>query len=101
MNPLDLPEFTIIDKKSNEHDYLFTVERNQPPVKCPHCHILYVGDNEGKHYNHGNRNRLVRDLNMLGKRVGINIIQKRFKCLLCGKTFWEQYDSIDNHSIYQ
>lgn len=96
MNELDLMEFTIIDKKSNEHDYLFTVERNQPPFDCPHCLTPYVGDNKGKYYIHGNRERLVRDLNMLDKRVGINIIQKRYKCLLCGKTFWEQYDSIDS-----
>lgn len=98
MNQLDLPEFTIIDKKTNEHDYLFKVERNLPPYDCPHCLVPYLGDNEGKYYLHGNRERFVRDLNILSKRVGINIIQKRFKCLVCGKTFWEQYDSIDNHS---
>lgn len=96
MNELDLMEFTIIDKKSNEHDYLFTVECNHPPFDCSHCLTPYVGDNEGKYYIHGNRERFVRDLNMLDKRVGINIIQKRFKCLLCGKTFWEQYNSINS-----
>lgn len=98
MNQLDLPEFTIIEQKLNDHEYVFTVERNQPPNNCPHCLVPYSRNNESKYYLHGNRERIVRDLNMLGKRVGINIIQKRFKCLLCGKTFWEQYDSIDNRS---
>jgi len=87
---LDLPEFKVTDLKHNEHSILIYVEKKEPkPTVCPHCGV----------YNpmvrvHGNREQDVRDLNIMGKRVGLIFKRKRFKCMECTQTFIELCDSI-------
>ena len=87
---LDLPEFKIIDLKHNEHTILIYVEKKEAkPKVCPHCGV----------YNptvrvHGSREQDVRDLNIMGKRVGLILKRRRFKCMECNQTFIELCDSI-------
>ena len=89
MNQLNLPEFKVIGVQENDHDILFTVEAKKPPYCCSECGSTSI-------YKHGKTERFVRDLNMFGKRVGINIKGNRYKCRDCSKTFSETYKSIDD-----
>lgn len=88
MSLLNLPEFTEIEHyQENETDMLFKVERNTPPSYCPQCGF-------DKLYKHDNRTRLIMDLPIRTKRVGIKVYQKRYKCLNCNSTFWEHLSEV-------
>lgn len=89
MNLLNLPEFKVIGTQENDNDILFTVKTKKPPYCCPECGSISI-------YKHGKTERFVRDLNMFGKRVGINILGHRYKCQDCSTTFSESYKSTDD-----
>lgn len=87
---LSLPEFIITEPlQENESDMLFKVEKKTPPLYCPQCGFQRL-------YKHGSRKRLIMDLPVRTKRVGIQINHKRYKCLECNSTFWEHLSSIDD-----
>jgi len=90
MNQLNLPEFRVLKVEENEQkDLKFTVEAIRPIASCPEC------GNEDC-YKHAPMERFVRDLNMFNQRVGIVVKGNRYKCKECGKTFTEQFHSIDD-----
>ena len=103
MNDLSLPEFNILKKEGNKYDYLFTVELKKRPDFCIHCMwdeftADMFEESKGKRFKvHETRERMVTDLDMHRKRVKIKIIHKRYKCPLCGKTFFELLDSVDTN----
>lgn len=82
-NILNLPAYTIASIEQNEHDYHINAEVKTAPTRCEHCFSnVLVG--------YGRREQLVKDLPMHGRRVGIYVSTRRFKCQSCQKTFSEE-----------
>jgi transposase len=91
VNVLNLTPFDVIKVEENEHDFLFTVEPKNPPLGCQKCWKVGMD----KVHKHGSRERIIRDINYQGKRVGIKIKHQRYKCQSCGDTFYQELDMVD------
>ena len=87
-NILNLPAYTVTALEENDHDYHINAEAKQTITRCPHC----VAENP---HGFGRREQVVKDLPMHGKRVGIYIDTRRFRCRACSKTFYESLPEID------
>jgi transposase len=87
-NILNLSTYTVTNLEENEYDYHIDAEAKQHPTSCQICSsqdIVGFGRNE----------QLIRDLSMHGKRVGIYVDTRRYKCRECGKTFYERLPDVD------
>lgn len=96
---LNLPEFNVINQEMNEHYYRFTVERNKTPEICTNCG--WIKSEYDKSYEvfkpHQVKERTVSDLPIHSKAVKIVIRHKRYKCPMCGGTFYEWLDSVERN----
>ncbi len=91
-NILNLPSYTISRIGEDEHDYHIWAEAAAHPSACQHCdHREIVG--------FGRREQLIRDLPMHGKRVGIYVDTRRYRCRQCGKTFYEHLPDVDGRRL--
>jgi transposase len=91
-NILNLPAYTVTAFQKNDHDYHIDAVTKQEPVVCPHCrHDSLEG--------FGRREQMVKDLPMHGKRVGIYIDTRRYRCKSCGKTFYETLPEINEKRL--
>lgn len=89
-NILNLRAYTVLGSTEAEHDYHIKAETAVPLTVCPNCHSREV-------VGYGRVEVLVRDLPMHGKRVGIYIDARRFKCKTCGKTFMEHLPEVNEN----
>jgi len=87
---LRLNEFREIECLENELDMEVFVEPviSTTQIACPKCGSSVVTIHE-------NDERFFRDINMYGKRVGVSVQGKRYKCKDCGKSFILTYGCID------
>lgn len=88
-NILNLHAYTVTNIDETEHDYHINAETKTAPQICPHCR----GDNL---VGFGRNEQLVRDLTIHGKRVGIYVDTRRYRCRACNKTFYERLPDIDD-----
>ncbi len=91
-NVLNLPAYTITSFEENDHDYHISAEAKNHPAMCQLCgssDIVGFGRNE----------QLIRDLSMHGKRVGIYIDTRRYRCRACTKTFYERLPAVDDKRL--
>ncbi len=84
---LNLPAFRVIKVDESLHDYHVTSEPVAVQTACTSC----GSENFGKW---GSREQLVKDLPLHGKRVGISIDTKRYRCNDCGKTFFHSLPAV-------
>lgn len=91
-NVLNLPAYTVTAFQENEHDYHIDVVATQAPASCPHCH-------HGRFDGFGRREQMVKDLPMHGKRVGIYVDTRRYRCKSCGKTFYETLPAVNERRL--
>lgn len=89
-NILNLRAYTILGGTESDHDYHIKAETSAPLTVCPNCHSREV-------VGYGRIEVLVRDLPMHGKRVGIYVHARRFKCKSCGKTFMEYLPDVNEN----
>jgi transposase len=87
-NILNLPAYAVIGITENEHDYHIDAATKESPKSCPHCHAPQL---EG----FGRREQMVKDLPMHGRRVGLYIDTRRYRCKSCKKTFYETLPDIN------
>lgn len=87
-NILNLPAYTVQNVQETEHDYHVYVTAKDASHSCPHCHSTEL-------YGHGGGEQLIKDLPSHGKRVGMYVTTRRFRCRRCGKTFMEPLPGID------
>ena len=87
-NILNFSAYTVTGIEENDHDYHISAETLNPPQSCPHCH----SDNL---VGFGRREQMVKDLPMHGKRTGIYINTRRYRCRACTKTFYEALPEVD------
>lgn len=81
-NFLNLSSLTILSVGETEHDYHVTAESASPPPSCTTCRSKDI-------VGFGKRAQLYNDLPIHGKRVGVTINRKRYKCKVCSVTFYE------------
>lgn len=87
-NLLNLPAYTVTRVDETDHDYHVYVTVTDAPSVCRQCgSTAIVGG--------GRREQLVRDLPSHGKRVGIYVDTRRFRCRACSKTFSEPLPHTD------
>jgi transposase len=81
-NILNWPDYNVVNVAELEHDYQVQAEVAKPPTHCPHCnHPEIVG--------FGRREEIVMDTPVHGKRTGIMLNRRRYRCQSCRKTFME------------
>lgn len=86
---LNLPHYRILQVEDTDGDYHIKAETISPPDRCVHCGSdALVG--------FGRRENWIRDLPIHGKRVGLSIDTRRFRCKTCGKTFYESLPDVDS-----
>ncbi len=91
-NILNLPSYTVTEFQENDHDYHVDAVANTAAASCPHCKSTdLVG--------FGRREQIVRDLPSHGKRVGIYVDTRRFRCRSCTKTFYEALPDVDEKRL--
>lgn len=78
-NILNLIQYNIISIKEGHHDYHIDAETAEPADICRSCFSENVVGG-------GRQEILIKDLPMHGKRVGIYVKARRFRCLDCGRT---------------
>jgi transposase len=89
MNILNLPNLKVVEVKEDLQNYRIVAEMAVTPTCCLHCFsFLIVG--------YGKKNQLYMDLPMHGKRVGVEVIRKRFLCRKCERTFLEILPDMDD-----
>jgi transposase len=82
-NILNLPQYRVLRMEELDHDYHVYAEPVEVTNTCPHCQ-------SNRLTSWGTREQVFKDLPMHGKRVGIYIDTKRFRCQSCSKTFSQQ-----------
>ncbi|MDA8363978.1 MAG: ISL3 family transposase [Gammaproteobacteria bacterium] len=91
-NILNLSSYAIARIEEDEHDYHIWAEAAAHPSTCQRC-------GHGEVVGFGRREQLVRDLPMHGKRVGICVDTRRYRCRQCGKTFYERLPAVDERRM--
>lgn len=82
-------EFKVLERNELGNSITYTLEPINRPLYCPECH----GTN---FIQHGINQRKARDLNEFGKLVGLVIKGHRYRCKDCGKSWVDQYESIES-----
>lgn len=90
MNPLGLADWAVLKYEHAEGAIRWHAEYTRPPAACRRCGVL-----NPSLYRHGAKEQLFMDTPMHGRRAGILVLRKRFKCLECGKTFFELPPDLD------
>jgi transposase len=95
MNFLHLPGWTVTSVKESANDYLVEASCDEGAgfYYCVKCGEMFT-----KMYRHGSRKQLLMDLPVHGKRVGIELTRKRYRCTKCGVTFLQQLPDVDERS---
>jgi transposase len=96
MNILELDEFEIIKQYKNDDYYKFVVKAKDEPIFCSLCSAFHddVEDDKNHFKLHDTRTRTVADVEFRGRKVILEIQQRRFHCSFCGKNFTEFFESI-------
>lgn len=111
-NVLDLDEFEIIHESVDHENKtrLFEVNVKDEPFLCTKCGSMYDLDGtfDGKKFKkHDTRKRTVRDSEIRGYKVIIEINQRRYVCPECGERFTEfleclsPFDKVTKRLFYQ
>jgi transposase len=87
-NILNLAAYAVTAVQETDHDYHVDATVKDALKACPHCQ---APDPLG----FGRREQVVRDLPMHGKRVGLYIDTRRYRCRVCSRTFYEPLPDVD------
>src|SRR5262245_10816760 len=85
---LGLPGFRVTQQRVEPARYDIWVEPTAIGAVCPRCGQPSMAYHDGYE-------RTVRDLPILGRPVYLHILQRRFKCVACGKPFNEPSEVVD------
>ncbi|GHO55888.1 ISL3 family transposase [Ktedonobacter robiniae] len=85
---LGLADFRTLATDEQKHHFHFQVTPIAPPLQCVHC-------GHHKLYRHETKLQLFLDLPIRGKRVGITVERRRYRCCACRHTFFEPLSCMD------
>jgi transposase len=99
MNVLDLKEFNILHEYVDHENKMrkYEVEAKAEPYLCTKCGSTYDLDGtfDGKKFKkHDTRKRSVKDIEIRGYKVIIEVNQRRYTCPECGERFAEYFECI-------
>lgn len=86
---LNLRHIRPIRVEEADHDYHIRAESTVETARCPHCQSQQI-------IGFGRYEILIRDLPVHGKRVGIYLQRRRYRCRSCTRTFAESIPEIDD-----
>lgn len=86
-NLLNLPAYRVTAVDESAHDYHVHAEALVAPTTCRECRSDRIAP-------WGAREAVIKDLPMHGKRVGIYVQVRRFRCGACSKTFSEPMPAV-------
>lgn len=89
---LNLPSYRVLQAEDADGGYQIKAETVSPPERCVHC-------GSGPLVGFGRREQWIRDLPIHGKRVGIAVDTRRFRCKSCGRTFYEPLSAVDDKRL--
>jgi len=89
VNILNIEELNILKVDETDIDYHITAEMASPPSYCPQCGC--VANLQG----YGGKEQLFLDTPSHGKRVGVKLHRKRYRCKECSRTFLEPLKFMD------
>lgn len=89
MSILNLPGWIVLEVRQNGKDYRITATHDQPPRACYACGTV------GALVKWDHRERLYMDVPVHTNRVGIALIQQRYKCRSCQAVRWELLPEMD------
>ncbi len=92
MNLLNLPDWNVERVEDSARDYRVHATYTPEPGHCHACGLF------ARLYHHGTREQLLMDLPSHGKRVGILLTRKRYRCQDCQKTFLQPLPDVDERS---
>jgi transposase len=92
MDSLGIPEFEVMHIDVNEEYIKFTVKAKTNPFVCTECGS-FIKDADNLKV-HDTRPRIVADEDYRGKKVILEIQQRRFTCPHCRKRFTEVLRSV-------
>lgn len=97
MNVLQIDEFDIKEIHESENYYKFVVKSSlEVPYFCSEC-MAWASDEGVTFKLHDTRKRTVADVDLRGKKVVIEVLQRRFNCSFCGKRFPEFFTSVSRN----
>ncbi len=85
---LDLPDWTLLAKRSDGDEYELEAEYRLLPGACTKCGSV------GRLYKHGTKDTTYRDSPIRGHPVRLLARVQRFRCRDCGETFLQPLGSI-------
>lgn len=88
---LNLPGLKTLHAKDCGGHYQVEASGGIVPTTCPICQSAL--------YRHGCQRQVYMDTPINGKRALIEIDRKRFRCKICGKTFFEPLPSMDSKRL--
>ena len=89
---LNLPSYRVPQVEDADGDYQIKAETISPPDRCVHC-------GAGPLVGFGRREQWIRDLPIHGKRVGIAVDTRRYRCKSCQRTFYEPLPAVDDKRL--
>ncbi|MBS0569415.1 MAG: ISL3 family transposase [Proteobacteria bacterium] len=87
-NILNLAGYKVVRVEEDDHDYHITADVLRAAAACTVCGSSRI-------IGHGRNQQVIRDLPMHGKRVGIYVDTRRWRCTDCQKTFMETLPAVD------
>lgn len=78
---LDLPGWTVLAKRLEDHEYELEAEYTVKPTACQKCGVL------DRLYRHGTKDTIYRDSPIRGHATRILARVQRYRCRECGETF--------------
>jgi transposase len=88
VNFLNLPSWEIVSSKETDDDYEITARPISSPSACPFCGKTAL-------LRHGTDRQVIHDVPSHGKRVTILVDHQRWRCVSCGRTFYEPLPDVD------
>jgi transposase len=87
---LNLPNWKVLSTEENANSFYITAEIEYEPRACPHCGVI-----NPKLQHFGKREQEIPDLPIRFKKTVIKAITQRYRCLDCGRTFYEALPHVD------
>ena len=88
-NILNLPDWNVTDVTETDDNYRIIAQPATEPTACTHCGVV------GDFVRFGSKEQIVIDLPMHGKRVGLAVPRRWYRCKACGRTFSELLPDVD------
>ena len=89
-NRLGMKDWIVLETQEDAYNMRVVAGKPVQPEVCPRC-----GVENPRVYKHDQQDQTFMDTPMHGKRVGIQVVRQRWRCLECGKTFQQLLPEMD------